>query len=40
MEQRASVRVDYEWSDKFEVKVNRHHGSVLSRFCSCGRCCH
>ena len=37
---RASV--DCKLSDKLEVKVGMHQGSVMSCFplCSCGRCCH
>ena len=37
---KTRVIIDYELSEEFEVKVGMHQGSVLSYFCSCGRCCH
>ena len=36
---KTRVRVNSELSEEFEVKVGMHHGSVLSPFCSCDRCC-
>ena len=33
-EAQTRVRVDYELSEEFEVKVGMHHGSVLSQFLS------
>ena len=32
MRERRQVRVDYELSEKFEVKVVMQHGSILSPF--------
>ena len=37
---KTRVRVDYELSTGFQVKVGRCQESVLSFFCSCGSCCH
>ena len=39
---KTRVRVDYELSEEFEVKVDMRHVSVLSPFlfCTCGRCCY
>ena len=37
---RTIVRGDNELSEEFEDKVGMNHGSVLSLFCCCGRCCH
>ena len=37
---KTRVRVDTELLEEFEVIVGMHQGSVLSPFCSGGRCCH
>ena len=34
------VRVDSDLTKGFEIKMGMHQGSVLSPFCSFGRCCH
>ena len=38
---KTRVRVDFELSEEFEVKVGMHQGPVLSPFVCCGgKCCH